>query len=93
MARHYYRDRGRATSFGRWVLTACLMWRVRFFILRLIHSAELPAFDGPLDMAKTMVTNYRQFQAELAKENLKITALKVNPRHALGVAARGWHSR
>lgn len=50
---------------------------------------DLPVFDGPVDMAKAMVSNYREFQSELDKENLKIVALKVNPRHAWELRLEG----
>lgn len=51
--------------------------------------ADLPEFIGPPDMAKSMVEHYQQFQALLAKEKLKIIAVKVNPRHAWEIQLEG----
>ncbi len=51
--------------------------------------ADLPEFIGPPDMAKSMVTHYHQFQTLLAKEKLKIIAVKVNPRHAWEIQLEG----
>jgi cell division protein FtsQ len=51
--------------------------------------AGLPEFTGPADMAKSMVAHYREFQSTLDKEKLKITALRVNPRHAWELQLEG----
>lgn len=50
---------------------------------------ELPLFIGPSDMSKSMVEHYQQFQTLLAKEKLKIIAIKVNPRHAWEIQLEG----
>lgn len=50
---------------------------------------DLPEFTGPRDMAKSMLAHYRQFQATLDKEKLKITAVRVNPRHAWELQLEG----
>lgn len=49
----------------------------------------LPEFNGTVDMAKTILANYKQFQTLLAKNQLKITGVKVNSRHAWEVQLEG----
>lgn len=51
--------------------------------------AGLPEFSGPADMAKSMLTHYREFQKTLNAEALKITTLSVNPRHAWELQLEG----
>ncbi len=76
--------------FARWGVKGVLNNEGGIFFPELASIPPgLPAFNGPVDMAKTILENYKQFQAALAKSDLKVTAVNVNSRHAWELELEG----